>query len=56
MQSYAPPKLQESQFWEFRDCHLGVPGHNAIWVLTPWPSTKYNIRGKVVASPKSGLW
>jgi hypothetical protein len=26
------------------------------WVLAPWPSTKYTIRGKVVASPKSGPW
>ncbi len=32
-QSYRPPKLQESQFWEFRDFHLGVPGQNDILVL-----------------------
>jgi hypothetical protein len=27
--------------------HLGV---------NPWPSTKYTIKGKVLASPESGLW
>ncbi len=31
-------------------------GQNDIWVLNLWPSTKYIIRGKVVASPKSGPW
>jgi hypothetical protein len=30
----------------------GVPGQNDIWVLVPWPCTKYTIRGKVVASPQ----
>jgi hypothetical protein len=35
---------------------LGVSGQNAIWALVPWLGTKYTIRGKVVASPKSGLW
>jgi hypothetical protein len=55
-QSYGPPKSWESQNWEFQDSHLGVPGQNDIWVLVPWPSTKYVIRGKVVSSPKSGLW
>jgi hypothetical protein len=55
-QSYVPPKLRESQLWEFRDSHLGVLGQNVIWVLVLWSSTKYSIRGKVVASPKSGPW
>ncbi len=36
--------------------HLGVLGQNAIWMWASWPSTKYNIRGKVVASPKSEAW
>jgi hypothetical protein len=35
---------------------FGVLGQNDIWVLVLWPDTKYTIRGKVVASPKSGLW
>jgi len=35
--------------WESRD-------KNDIWVLVPWPGTKYTIRGKVMASPKSRLW
>jgi len=51
-----PPKLRDSQLWEFQDFHLGVPRQNDIWVLVPWPSTKYIIRGKVVASPKFGPW
>jgi hypothetical protein len=55
-QSYEPPKLQESQLWKFRDSHLGVSEQNGIWVLVPWLVTKYIIRGKVVASPKSKLW
>jgi hypothetical protein len=55
-QSYAPPKLRESQLWEFWDSHLGVPRQNNIWVLVPWPGIKYTIRGKVVASPKSEPW
>jgi hypothetical protein len=33
---------------------VGVPGQNEIWVLVLWPNTF--IRGKVVASPKFGLW
>jgi len=32
MQSYGPPKLRESQLWEFQDSHLGVPGQNVIWM------------------------
>jgi hypothetical protein len=51
-QSYGPPKLQKSQFWEFRESHLGGPKQNDIWVLALWPSTKNTIRGKVVASPQ----
>ncbi len=35
-QSYGHPKSQESQFWEFWDSHLGVPGQNDILVLVPW--------------------
>jgi hypothetical protein len=50
------PKLRESQLWKFRDSHSGVLGQNDIWVPVPWLSTKYTIRGKVVASPKFGPW
>jgi len=28
----------------------------AIWMWALWPATEYTIRGKVVASPKSGPW
>jgi hypothetical protein len=56
MQNYGPPKSREPQLWEFWDSHLGVPRQNDIWVLVPWLGTENTIRGKVVASPKSGLW
>jgi hypothetical protein len=36
--------------------NFGTPRKNDIWVLVPWPYTEYIIRGKVMASPKSGLW
>ncbi len=35
---------------------LGVSGQNDIWVWVAWPNIKYTIKGKVVASPKSGPW
>jgi len=40
-QSYRAPKLREKK---------------VIWMWAPWRSAKYTIRGKVVASPKSGPW
>jgi len=43
--SYGLPKLRDTQF----------SGQNDIWVQAPWPSIKNIIRGKVMASPKSGL-
>jgi hypothetical protein len=46
-------KVPILRIWDFK---LGVPRQNDIWVLVPWPSTKYTIRGKVVASPKFGSW
>jgi hypothetical protein len=55
-QSYRPPKLQESQLWEFHDSHLVVLGQNGIWMWASWRGTEITIRGKVVASPKSGSW
>jgi hypothetical protein len=55
-QNYGPPKSRKSQLWKFRDSHLGVPGQNVIWMWASWRGTKYIIRGKVVASPKSKLW
>jgi hypothetical protein len=54
--NYGPPKLRESQLWEFRGSHLGVLGQNVIWMLVSWPATEYTIRGKVMASLKSGSW
>jgi len=35
---------------------VGVSGQNAIWMWASWRGTKYIIREKVVASPKSELW
>jgi hypothetical protein len=32
--------------------HVRVLGQKAIWMLIPWPTTKYIIKGKVVASPQ----
>jgi hypothetical protein len=34
----------------------GVPKQNAIWMWASWRGIESTIRGKVVASPKSGLW
>jgi len=56
MQSYAPPKLQKSQFQEFWDSHLVVLGQNDISVLALWLNIMNNIRRRVVTSPKSGSW
>ncbi len=33
-----------------------VPGQKTIWMWPMWRGAKYTIRGKVVASPKFGLW
>jgi hypothetical protein len=41
--------------WESQD-KMTFGRQNDIWVLVPCPGTKYIIRGKVVASPKFGLW
>jgi hypothetical protein len=49
-------KLRESYLWKFRDFQVRVLGQNAIWMWASWRDTKYIIRGKVVASPKSGPW
>jgi hypothetical protein len=56
MWNYVPSKLRESQLWEFRDSHLGVLGQKAIWMWPPWRASKYTIKGKVMASPKSRPW
>jgi hypothetical protein len=34
---------------------MGVLGQNAIWMWASWRGIEYIIRGKVVASPKSGM-
>jgi hypothetical protein len=45
-QSYGPPNLQKSQFKEFRDSNLKVPGQNDIWVLAPWLGIENTIKGE----------
>jgi hypothetical protein len=40
----------------FKTPNLGVPGQNDIWVLGLWLGIENTVRGKVVASPKFGLW
>ncbi len=46
MRNYGPPKSRESQFWQFQDSQLGVPGQNVIWMWASWRGTKYTIRGE----------
>jgi len=50
-QSYGRPNFGNFGIptWESRE-------KNDIWVVVPWLGIEYTIRGKVVASPKSGLW
>jgi hypothetical protein len=43
-------------FDNFETPNSGVLGQNDIWVQPPCPCIDNTIRGKVVASPKSGLW
>jgi hypothetical protein len=35
---------------------FGIPGQKDIWMWALWRGIEYTVRGKVVASPKSGLW
>ncbi len=49
LQSYKSPNFGNYS-------HLRVLRQNDIWVLVPWPCTKYIIMGKVVASPKFEPW
>jgi hypothetical protein len=53
-----PQNRRSPNFGNFgtQDSHLGVLGQSDIWMLAPWPCTKYTIKGKVVASPKSRPW
>jgi len=59
-QSYGAPKSRESQLAGFRDSHARVlresQERKAIWMWALWRGPEYTIRGKVVASPKSGPW
>jgi hypothetical protein len=41
---------------ESRDLSRQSWERKAIWMWVPWRVTKYTIKGKVVASPKSGPW
>ncbi len=49
LQSHGNPNFEN-----FGTLNLGVLGQNDIWVLALWLGTKNIIRGKVMASPKSG--
>jgi hypothetical protein len=51
-----PQSCKSSNFGNFGTPIWKVSGQNDIWVLIPWPSIKYTIRGKVLASPKSRSW
>ncbi len=50
-QSRGSPNFKNfrTPIWESRE-------KNAIWMWASWRGTKYSIRGKVIASPKSKLW
>jgi hypothetical protein len=52
----APQSHRNPNFESFGTPNLGVPGQNAIWVQALWLGIENIIRGKVVASPKSGSW
>jgi hypothetical protein len=51
-QSYGVSKSQESQLAQIQESQE----KKAIWMWAPWRGADYTIRGKVVASPKSGPW
>jgi hypothetical protein len=48
--------LESPNLGNFGTPNLGVLGQNDIWVQAPWLGTQNTIKGKVVASPKFGLW
>jgi len=50
------PKVVGIPTLAISDSHLGVSGQKAIWMWVSWRGAEYTIKGKVVASPKSGLW
>jgi hypothetical protein len=54
--SYAPPKLRESQLWEFRDSHLEVSRQKAIWMWPLVERRKIYYKGKGGYFPKFGPW
>jgi hypothetical protein len=42
--------------WAISGLALGSPGQKVIWMWALWRGAEYTVRGKVMASPKSGLW
>jgi hypothetical protein len=54
-QSYKHPKLRESQFWELK---LSLGSFKTKWHLGVGPIARHReyYNGKVMASPKFGLW
>jgi hypothetical protein len=48
--------FESPNFGNFKTPNLGVLGQNDIWVQAPWLGTNNTIRGKVMTSPKFGLW
>ncbi len=45
-----------TKLWASKVAGVPTVRQNDIWMLVPWPCTKYTIRGKVEASFKSGSW
>jgi hypothetical protein len=50
-----PQSRRSPNFGNF-DTPIWIIGQNVIWVMVPWPGTKYTIRGKVVVSPEFRPW
>jgi len=51
------PKVTRVPTLGISELPLGSPDRKMSFGCWPlWPSTKYTIRGKVVASPKFGSW
>jgi len=56
LQNYGAPKLRESRWRNFGTPTRKSQERKTIWMWASWRGPKYTIKGKVVASPKSGLW
>jgi len=49
-------KVARVPTWAISRLPLGVSEQKVIWMWAPWRGAEYTIKGKVVASRKSGPW